>query len=122
MITLLLLTTHPTERLAWHSFELAQSLLKKQQKISVFFYQNAVHVANGLNWRPTDELSLSDKWRSLHIDLPVCVSAALARGITDQDNADRHNLPKTNLESGFRLTGLGELADAMLNADKIIQL
>lgn len=122
MATLLLLSSAPTNRLAWHAFDLANFLLSQQQKISVFFYQDAVHVANQLNWRPTDEPSLSQRWLSLGIDLPVCVSAALHRGITDQDNALRHQLATVNLISGFRLTGLGELADAMLETKRIIQL
>jgi tRNA 2-thiouridine synthesizing protein D len=122
MPTLLLLTAAPTNRLAWHALELAKALKARQQQLSVFFYQDAVHVANQLNWHPADDRSLSNEWLSLGIDLPVCVSAALYRGITDQDNATRHQLPTANLITGFRLTGLGELADAMLHTQRIIQL
>lgn len=122
MITLLLLTSPPTSRLSWHAYMLAYSLIEKNQQVRVFFYQDAVQIANNILWRPADEPALSEKWLSLGIDLPVCVSAALARGITDQDNALRHELPQHNLIAGFRLTGLGELADAMLNAHRVIQL
>lgn len=122
MPTLLLLMSAPTSHLAWHAVDLAKVLISKQEKISVFFYQDAVHIANQLSWRPADEPSLSQQWLTLGIDLPVCVSAALYRGVTDEDNAIRHQLPAANLIAGFRLTGLGELTDAMLNATRTIQL
>jgi tRNA 2-thiouridine synthesizing protein D len=122
MTTLLLLTSAPTSRLAWHACELARTMLNQQQDLLVFFYQDAVQVANQLTWRPADEPVLAKKWSSLNIDLPICVTAALARGITDEDNAKRHQLTHTNLAQGFRMAGLGELADAMLKANRIIQL
>ena len=49
------------------------------------------------------------------------MSAALARGITDQENAKRHQIPADNLAKGFELVGLGELADAVQSTDRIIQ-
>jgi tRNA 2-thiouridine synthesizing protein D len=49
------------------------------------------------------------------------VSAALARGITDSDNAQRHSLQHHNLAQGFELVGLGELADAVQNCSRLIQ-
>jgi Uncharacterized conserved protein involved in intracellular sulfur reduction len=53
--------------------------------------------------------------------LTVCVSAALARGITDQENAQRHNIQQHNLADGFELVGLGELADAVQSSQRLIQ-
>lgn len=121
MITLLLLTQPATNPLAWHAFKLAQALLNAQQSIQVFFYQDAASIANALIWRPQDEANLAHAWQSLGIDLPVCVSAALGRGVVDAENASRHQLPQANLLSGFRMTGLGELADGMLSAQRILQ-
>ncbi|MEC7121124.1 MAG: sulfurtransferase complex subunit TusD [Pseudomonadota bacterium] len=122
MKTLLLLTAPPTTRLAWHSVALAQQLLQQGASVQVFFYQDAVSIANRLCWRPADEPSLAAAWRALHIELPVCVSAALLRGVSDHDNATRHGLSTDNLAEGFRLTGLGELAEQVLNADRVIHL
>ncbi len=122
MPTLLLLTSAPTSRLAWHAYELAKALLLQQQEVLVFFYQDAVQVANQLAWRPADEPVLHQQWAALNIDLPICVSAALYRGITDEDNAQRHHLSQANLAQGFRMAGLGELADSMLKANRVIQL
>ncbi|ONG37622.1 sulfurtransferase TusD [Alkanindiges hydrocarboniclasticus] len=121
MMTLLLLTLPSTSPIAWHALKLAQSLIHAQHTVQVFFYQDAVTIANGLSWRPQDEPSLGQEWQGLGIDLPVCVTAALNRGITDEDNAKRHQLSTTNLLPGFRMAGLGELADAMMIAERTLQ-
>ena len=44
------------------------------------------------------------------LKLPVCVSTALARGITDAQNAQRHGLLGDNLHPDFELVGLADLA------------
>ncbi len=122
MNVLLLLTASPTEPLAWHAVRLAQHLQQYGARVRVFFYHDAVLIANALRWQPADEPDLATAWRQLAIDLPVCVSAALYRGVTDADNAARHALGGHNLAAGFRLTGLGELAEYTLDADRVIHL
>lgn len=121
MSTLLLITSAPSAIHAWHALGLAQALKAKNQDFRVFFYQDAVSVANNLQWVPDDQRNLTTEWQKLSIRLPVCVSAALARGITDQENAKRHQIPSHNLAQGFELVGLGELADAVQTCDRIIQ-
>jgi tRNA 2-thiouridine synthesizing protein D len=122
MTTLLLLTAAPNTHLAWHAVRLARALIARHQVVTVFFYQDAVTVVNDRLWRPADEPSLQQAWQALTLDRPVCVSAALARGISDADHAQRHGLIGSNLAAGFRLAGLGELADLMLQAQRVIQL
>ncbi|SPL69929.1 Sulfurtransferase TusD [Acinetobacter stercoris] len=121
MSTLLLITSAPSAIHAWHALGLAQALKAKNQDFRVFFYQDAVSVANNLQWVPDDQRNLTTEWQKLSIRLPVCVSAALARGITDQENAKRHQIPNHNLAQGFELVGLGEFADAVQTCDRIIQ-
>ncbi len=121
MSTLLLITAAPTSIYAWHALGLAQALKAKDQPFRIFFYQDAVQVANNLQWVPDDQRNLSVEWQKLAIRLPVCVSAALARGITDQENAKRHQIQAHNLANGFELVGLGELADAVQSTERLIQ-
>jgi tRNA 2-thiouridine synthesizing protein D len=121
MSTLLLITAAPSSVHAWHALGLAQALKAKDQEFRVFFYQDGVQVANNLQWIPDDQRQLSEEWQKLEMRLPVCVSAALARGITDQENAKRHQIQTHNLAKGFDLVGLGELADAVQSTDRLIQ-
>lgn len=121
MSTLILITSAPTSIHAWHALGLAQALYDKQEPFRVFFYQDGVSVANTLQWVADDQRHLTHAWQALNIRLPVCVSAALARGITDQENAQRHNIQQHNLAEKFELVGLGELADAVQSAQRLIQ-
>ena len=121
MSTLILITSAPSSIYAWHALGLAQALKEKQQDFRVFFYQDGVQVANTLQWQPDDQRNLMTEWQKLEIPLPVCVSAALARGITDAENAQRHQIGTHNLALGFKLVGLGELADAVSTSDRLIQ-
>ncbi|HAK32252.1 MAG TPA: sulfurtransferase complex subunit TusD [Acinetobacter radioresistens] len=120
MSTLLLITSAPTSIYAWHALGLAQALKTKDENFRVFFYQDGVMVANSLQWLPDDQRSLTHEWQKLNIRLPVCVSAALARGITDEQNAQRHQISQYNLAQGFELVGLGELADAVQSAQRLM--
>lgn len=121
MSTLLLITSAPTSMMAWHAFGLAQALQNKHEEFRVFFYQDGVQVANDLQWFPDDQRNLKLEWQKLGVRLPVCVSAALARGITDASNAQRHSLQQHNLAQGFELVGLGELVDAIQSCSRLIQ-
>ena len=121
MSTLLLITSAPTSMMAWHAFGLAQALQNKHEEFRVFFYQDGVQVANDFQWFPDDQRNLKLEWQKLGVRLPVCVSAALARGITDASNAQRHSLQQHNLAQGFELVGLGELADAVQSCSRLIQ-
>ncbi len=119
---LLLLTEPMTSPLAWHGVELAKALIQQNISVDVFFYQDAANIANRLTWRPNDEPGLAQQWRTLPIEKRVCVSAALGRGVTDLDNATRHDLAGENIADGFHLVGLGELADLILQATHVIHL
>lgn len=119
---LLLLTEPMTSPLAWHGVALAKELINQNVAVDVFFYQDAASIANRLNWRPSDEPNLTTTWQSLPVERRVCVSTALARGVTDQDNAERHDLSSENIAEGYNLVGLGELADLMLHATRVIHL
>ncbi len=121
MSTLILITSAPTSIHAWHALGLAQALQRKQEDFRVFFYQDGVTVANALQWMPDDQRQLMKEWQKLSIRLPVCVSAALARGISDAENAKRHHIQEHNLAQGFELVGLGELADAVQSTQRLIQ-
>jgi|26BtaG_2_1085354.scaffolds.fasta_scaffold05645_2 tRNA 2-thiouridine synthesizing protein D len=88
--------------------------------LQVFFYADGAHTANRLRWQSADQFDITKEWQQLaeryQLRLPVCVSTALSRGISDVDNSQRHQLQGDNLAVGFDLVGLGELA-MMLQTD-----
>lgn len=114
MSILLLITSTPHSNKAKEALHTAKQLLKDGESLSVFFYGDGAYTASRLLWQTTDVVNLTDEWVKLaqnhSLDLPVCVSTALARGITDFDNALRHHLDGDNLRKPFRLVGLSELA------------
>ena len=82
--------------------------------LQIFCYSEAVTLANRLIWLPADLPNVAKEWQKLAIQfnltIQVCVSTALARGVVDADNAQRHGLAGDNIAEGFALVGLGELA------------
>ncbi|MEH6473177.1 MAG: sulfurtransferase complex subunit TusD [Halopseudomonas sp.] len=90
----------------------------------VFFYGESVHTANMLTTPPQDESNLTLRWQALsqqhEIELIVCIAAAVRRGVMDDREAGRYEHPAGNLADGFELSGLGQLVDATLNADRVI--
>lgn len=125
-MTVLLITSQPTSLASKQAIVLANHHLEQQKPLSVFFYGNGVTVANRLRWQPDNSYDSTADWIDLHtrfgLLLPVCVSAALARGISDSDNANRHHLDGDNLLPPFYLAGLSELAMLLGDTRPLVQL
>lgn len=125
MATLLLITSSPHSNQSKQALHTAKERLTAGEMLSVFFYGDGAYTASRLLWQTADVPSISDEWVKLskqhNLDLPVCVSTALARGITDVDNANRHGLNGDNLRTPFRLVGLSELALRIDDGATVIQ-
>ncbi len=93
--------------------------------LNIFFYADAANTANQLRWQSADQMNITQAWQKLaeqyQLALPVCVSTALSRGISDGENSTRHQLDSENLASGFKLVGLSELAMMMQGDCRLIQ-
>lgn len=128
---LLLVTADPSQPMARLALRYARAYLQhtasqdrinndNAAKLNVFFYGDAAHTANRLRWQSADQFDLTKEWQNLaaqyQLPLPVCVSTALSRGVSDADNSARHQLDSENLAAGFQLVGLSELA-MMIQAD-----
>ena len=88
----------------------------------LFFYQGGVLNASALVVPPQDAINLPAAWQSLisehGIDAVVCVSSALKYGVVSQAETDRYELVGSSLLPGFVISGLGQLVDAMIGADR----
>ncbi|MFA9485416.1 sulfurtransferase complex subunit TusD [Moraxella haemolytica] len=125
MTTLLLITNAPHSHKAKLALDTAKKLLDAGKSVQVFFYGDGAYTANRLLWQTADVVSVADEWVRLaqthRLQLPVCVSTALARGITDTQNATRHELNGDNLRTPFYLVGLSELAMQIDVCDEVLQ-
>ena len=50
----------------------------------------------------------------------VCVSSAIKRGVINQQEAERHELAATSLRDSSEIAGLGQLIDAAINSDRVV--
>jgi tRNA 2-thiouridine synthesizing protein D len=72
-----------------------------------------VNNASKLTEPPQDDRNIVSRWSKLAedhgVDLVVCVAAALRRGIVND-----------NLATGFRISGLGQLVESGIQADRLV--
>ena len=96
------------------AYQFARAVLEKGHEIQrVFFYHDGVYNATKLSEPPQDDRHIVNRWSTLaaehKVDLVVCVAAALRRGIKDEV-----------LAPGFRISGLGQLVDSGIKADRLV--
>ncbi len=116
----------PADNDTYHKNGVEQEAAKNATPpLNLFFYADAAHTANRLRWQSADQTDLTKEWQALakqyQLPLPVCVSTALSRGISDADNSARHQLDGDNVAEGFHLVGLSELALMMQDDCRLIQ-
>ena len=68
---------------------------------------------------------MTKKWTALSVeqglDLVVCISAAQRRGLLCDDEAKRQGKLDNDVAEGFRISGLGQLLEAILLTDRFIE-
>lgn len=92
--------------------------------VRVFFYHDGVHTASNLIAAPQDETDVARRWQQFgldnNIELIACIASCLRRGILDETEAKRYEKGAANLAPGFTISGLGQLIDASMTADRVI--
>ncbi|MDH4262236.1 MAG: sulfurtransferase complex subunit TusD [Spirochaetia bacterium] len=91
---------------------IAAAMNKGHEISGVFFYNDGVLNATKLMDPPTDDRNIVKRWSELGakgVDIVVCIAAGKRRGIVD-----------SNLAPNIRISGLGQLVDMTLNADRMI--
>ena len=103
----------------------AESLIQQGHELyRLFFFGDGVHNASKLTVVAQDEINLQLQWSKLieehDIDSVICVSSALRRGVLDQIEADRHELGTASAYESSEVGGLGQLIDASLHSDRVV--
>lgn len=92
--------------------------------VRLFFYQDGVYSASNNIVAPQDEQDIARQWREFvsqhQLDGVVCIAAALRRGVLNTEEAARYQRSAVNLEAPWALSGLGQLHDAIQDADRLI--
>nr|CAA6830793.1 MAG: tRNA 5-methylaminomethyl-2-thiouridine synthase TusD [uncultured Thiotrichaceae bacterium] len=100
------------------------ALEKGHEIFRVFFYHDGVNNGTRLAVPPKDDRQIQNDWSKLAeehgLDLVICIAAAQRRGLMDADEAKRQGLGVDNIAPGFRISGLGQLIDGGIEADRTI--
>jgi tRNA 2-thiouridine synthesizing protein D len=114
--------THQASDTAYHFTKAA--IEKGHEIVRVFFYHDGVNNATRLTVPPQDDRNLQKLWSELaeahKLDMVVCIAAAQRRGILDENEAKRQGKDSDNIAPGFRISGLGQLIDAGIKADRLV--
>lgn len=114
--------THQASDSAYHFTEAA--LRAGHEIVRIFFYHDGVYNGTRLSVPPQDDRNVSERWSALgqehSLELILCVAAAQRRGILDEDEAKRAGKDSSNMAPGFEISGLGQLIDAGIQADRLI--
>ncbi len=100
------------------------ALEKGHEIFRVFFYHDGVNNASRLTTPPQDDRNIVARWAELagqyDLDMVVCVAAAQRRGMVDEGEAKRNGKDATNIDPRFRISGLGQLVEAAIQADRLV--
>jgi tRNA 2-thiouridine synthesizing protein D len=107
------------------ALQFAKAALEKGHEIfRVFFYHDGVNNGTRLTAPPQDDRNLQKQWSELaekhKLDLVVCIAAAQRRGVLDATEARRQGKDADNIAPGFRISGLGQLIEAGIEADRMV--
>ena len=100
------------------------ALAKGHEIVRVFFYHDGVNNGTRLTVPPGDDRHIQNNWSELakenDIDMVLCIAAAQRRGILDENEAKRQGKDAHNVAEGFRISGLGQLIEAGIQADRLV--
>ncbi|MCW1247350.1 sulfurtransferase complex subunit TusD [Pseudomonas sp. SAICEU22] len=100
------------------------ALVAGHEIVRLFFYQDGVYNAAASVVTPQDEQDLPQQWRAFvsehQLDGVVCIAAALRRGVLNAEEAQRYQRSAASVEAPWALSGLGQLHDAIQDADRLI--
>ena len=107
------------------AYQFVKAALDKGHEIfRVFFYHDGVNNATRLTVPPQDDRIIVKRWSELaaqhKLDLVVCIAAAQRRGLMDAAEAKRNGKDADNIAPGFRISGLGQLIEAGIQADRLV--
>lgn len=108
------------------ALSLAQAIIASGHSLyRLFFYRDGVMIANnGSRIRPAHEATLHRDWQLFiqnnNLDAVACVSAAVRRQLVSEEEAQSTTSTYEHVSPTFHVAGLGQLADALANSDRVV--
>jgi tRNA 2-thiouridine synthesizing protein D len=117
------ITTPPNSNLTTTAINMITAALESDiVVVGVFFYQSGVLNGSKHLAVSNDEYQAVKQWQKLYceynLSLHLCATAAEKHGLSDCINDSQ----ATNVHEAFTLSGLGELVELNVKADRLIQL
>jgi tRNA 2-thiouridine synthesizing protein D len=102
---------------------ISAALRKGHEVVRIFFYHDGIY--HGLrHTEQADEDPGVCRWKALRenhgVDLVLCVSAAQRRGLSAAERSVGEDEIADDLAAGFRIAGLGQWAEAVITADRVL--
>lgn len=107
------------------AYRFIKALLEAGHEVfRVFFYEQGIQHALVYAEPLDEEIDFSRRWSELaeqyNLDLVLCISAAQRRGLLSEDEAKRLGKQDNDVAPGFRISGLGQMLEASLLADRFL--
>ena len=123
--SLLVLSPPASGHAALTAANFARAVLARGHSIHrVFFLDQGATCGCANAIFPQDETDRLQPWLDLaeqhQVELVLCISSALRRGMLDEDEAERHEKSGATVHPAFVVSGLGQLVDASLQSDRMI--
>ncbi len=119
-------TSPASSEAAASALRFTNTLLQEGHEIyRLFFFSDGVQNVNRFVINAQDEINLPQRWQQLianyELDSVACVSSAIRRGVINAEEAERYELDAVTLQSGTEIAGLGQLVDAAIHSDRLVQ-
>jgi len=90
----------------------------------VFLYGDGVHLASALSAPPSDETHWPGEWAKFLKENAIpgvaCIASALRRGLVNDAEQTRYELPASNLLKPFIIAGLGEWVEGTMASSRVL--
>jgi tRNA 2-thiouridine synthesizing protein D len=90
----------------------------------IFLYGDGVHLASALCSPPSDETHWPKIWAQFlqenRIPGIACIASALRRGLVNDAEQKRYELPAANLLAPFEIAGLGEWVEGRMRSTRTL--
>lgn len=123
--TLLVMSSPASGHGARTAAAFAHAVISRGHSINrVFFLDEGTATGSAVAVFPQDEADRLQPWLELAdqhgVELVLCISSALKRGMLDETGAKRHERAAATAHPAFVISGLGQLIDATNSADRLV--